>query len=466
MTSAPLSKYVADPRGSKTLPTPQSVEELLRALSSGLRGQAAQQLVYQFLDEHGILAHDAHEHSGVLDMLYRCVDRNLRAGISQQTVREVFVAASPEAQSMRFLRMLQSTGQAVAFPTEVALATTATERHLLRMEGRWFASRKLDGVRCIVVVELIHGRVEQLHTLSRSGRALPRLAALRAQLAADLEAYAAHIHLSDRAFVLDGEICMGLCDTHADTIQEDYGSVMSFLRRHHGMHSSVVYFPFDLLTIDEFVAWRQRLGPEARSYGMRLAPLVALVNWCVSQRPSTMLRPLPQMPVSTYNALPALLDTVTARGWEGLMLRADVAYEGRRTPTLLKLRHMHEAEYIVQDLEITQMRLPLDGIYAERRALASIVIDHRGSWKHYTNIQASAYPLGRAFRCSSGYILPRTPSNFLAKRSPYHVRPAILLTQTFKSPRHKTDRVSRVCAFQLLSTSTTQLCVKCKVLYI
>ena len=67
-----------------------------------------------------------------------------------------------------------------------------------------------------------------------------------------------------------------------------------------------------------------------------------------------------------------------AAHWEGIMLREDMPYEGRRTHSMRKIRPKREGEYLVRDIEIRTMRLALDGTYADRHALASMYMQKQG----------------------------------------------------------------------------------------
>lgn len=46
--------------------------------------------------------------------------------------------------------------------------------------------------------------------------------------------------------------------------------------------------------------------------------------------------------------------------------------------SMLKLKDVEDAEYVVQGVETATMRIAVDGQYELRKALASVVIDHRG----------------------------------------------------------------------------------------
>ena len=65
-------------------------------------------------------------------------------------------------------------------------------------------------------------------------------------------------------------------------------------------------------------------------------------------------------------------------GHEGLMLRMNVGYEGKRSKNLLKCKKFHDAEYIVENIVNDTMRFIEDGQDIERETLSYITITHKG----------------------------------------------------------------------------------------
>jgi DNA ligase-1 len=84
---------------------------------------------------------------------------------------------------------------------------------------------------------------------------------------------------------------------------------------------------------------------------------------------------IPQLEVSSERQLLEALDDAVLKGWEGLILRRDVGYEGKRTKNMLKLKKMKDAEYTVVDIE---SGLVDDGRGKKVKALSAIGISHKG----------------------------------------------------------------------------------------
>ena len=66
-------------------------------------------------------------------------------------------------------------------------------------------------------------------------------------------------------------------------------------------------------------------------------------------------------------------------GYEGIMLRRDCGYEGKRSKNLLKVKKFHDAEYKVIDCEEGTVRYIKDGEEVEEVMLSNIVIEHKGN---------------------------------------------------------------------------------------
>jgi DNA ligase-1 len=65
-------------------------------------------------------------------------------------------------------------------------------------------------------------------------------------------------------------------------------------------------------------------------------------------------------------------------GWEGVMLRKDVTYEGKRTKNLLKVKKFHDAEYVVVDYDNDDHEVVRNGRSETIKMLAQVWIEHKG----------------------------------------------------------------------------------------
>jgi len=76
--------------------------------------------------------------------------------------------------------------------------------------------------------------------------------------------------------------------------------------------------------------------------------------------------------LETWNTL------AEANNWEGVMLRKNVGYEGKRTKNLLKVKKFHDAEYTVVDFDIDDHEVVRDGKSVTLQLLAQVYIEHKG----------------------------------------------------------------------------------------
>ncbi|WFD25742.1 hypothetical protein MNAN1_000708 [Malassezia nana] len=353
-------------------PLPSSVAELLQQLGTRTeRGHAAKELVLAFLAHHGVDAQHAREKGesmSVLDVFYRCLDRHLGVGLSARSVQRALQA--PTARTAKvpvdvnaWRQRLCTLGHVAPWPMPVALARTFAAPRLPPTPTPWYASRKLDGVRCLLVVDVdAYARPSHVCALSRHGRSFRALDPFTAQLRVELEACP---HTPRTPWLLDGELCVWPTPE-----RESFVQAASLVQSHTSRSDSpLVYHPFDMLTLDEFLLWRHM---RTRLLSQRLEALHTLVSWLGTHCPQTRVRALAQ----TRLDAPAALESKwrEAAAWEGLIVRQDRPYEGRRSRAMLKLLARHEAEFVVDDVEISTMRLPIDGVYAERRAVASLLV--------------------------------------------------------------------------------------------
>jgi DNA ligase-1 len=65
-------------------------------------------------------------------------------------------------------------------------------------------------------------------------------------------------------------------------------------------------------------------------------------------------------------------------GWEGLMLRADEPYKGKRSKDLLKFKSFFDDEYEVVDVEMGPFRYVKDSKETEENMLSCVTIKHKG----------------------------------------------------------------------------------------
>jgi len=163
--------------------------------------------------------------------------------------------------------------------------------------------------------------------------------------------------------VLDGEIC--IVDINGN---EDFTSIIKEIKRKNHMITNPLYFIFDMLTLKDFTR------KESTSVlGDRLTQLESMIS-----DGDKFIKVLPQYPASDV-VFENLMSQSKEGGWEGLMIRKNSTYQGKRSNDILKVKAFQDAEYIVVDLENAVNRVIVEGKEVEELMLKNIIIEHKGS---------------------------------------------------------------------------------------
>ena len=216
----------------------------------------------------------------------------------------------------------------------------------------WYASRKLDGVRCLAVVNY-----EGECTLySRMGKELTTLNKVK-------EAIEATGIINT---VFDGEIC--LIDENGN---EDFQGVMKQLRRKDHQIENPAYMIFDMIHKPNFD--NQKGGP------ILSQRLQALRGFLTGRYITTnILRYTDQFVITDGRHFDKWGQIATDNKWEGFMVRKDVSYEGKRTKNLLKVKKFYDAEYKVIDFDVDNHEIVVDGRSETVPMLSQVWIEHKG----------------------------------------------------------------------------------------
>jgi DNA ligase-1 len=212
----------------------------------------------------------------------------------------------------------------------------------------WYISRKLDGVRCLVFVD----EFGETEVRSRSGKKISTLYNLE-QLVKDTGVTSA---------VFDGEICKV-----NEEGNENFQDIMKELNRKNHQITEFTYFIFDLLTSDEFYE-----GSSIRTLSTRFKQLKDVV------RKSKKFRYLPQGLIKSEDHF-HMIQAKVPDSWEGLMLRKDAPYKGKRSKDIYKVKKFFDAEYQVIDIATGPFRYVKEGVEVEEDMLSAVIVEHKGN---------------------------------------------------------------------------------------
>lgn len=214
----------------------------------------------------------------------------------------------------------------------------------------WLASRKLDGVRCICTK--INGEV---HFYARSGKEFWTLSVLRESIE----------NMKADNFVLDGECC--IVDENGD---EDFISIVSEIKRKNWTIANPCYQVFDCLTVEEFNSHEGTVCHSDRMLREAAEELRSGV---------THTTVVEQHELRNTDDFNYWVEQAAANGWEGIMIRKNIGYEGKRSKNMLKVKKFQDAEFTVLDCENDTMRFIENGAQVEKTALARIIIEYKGN---------------------------------------------------------------------------------------
>tara|TARA_R110001592_G_scaffold119027_1_gene321749 strand:- start:5254 stop:6543 length:1290 start_codon:yes stop_codon:yes gene_type:complete len=279
------------------------------------------------------------------DLIFSIIDRNLEIRASDSVINKVIPDLIPTF--------------------DVALATKYEPKFCNFENEVWLASRKLDGVRCIIRKE---GDVVTAY--SRQGNEFTTLQKVLDDVA-DM----------DGNFVLDGEIC--LMDENGN---EDFQGIMKQIKRKNHTIENPKYIIFDCLTLEEF---------DTKESDTKLSN--RLIRLSLHQYDTLSI--LDQIKIDNEQQLSEMIADADFNGYEGVMLRKDVRYEGKRSKNLLKCKKFFDAEYEVLDIEFDSHRVIREGKEVVIPMLANVWIEHKGyrvavgsGWNQEQRIRYQASP--------------------------------------------------------------------------
>jgi len=213
----------------------------------------------------------------------------------------------------------------------------------------WYSSRKLDGVRC-----LIRKEGDTITAFSRQGKEFETLQNIIDEVA-----------IFDGDFVLDGEVCM--MDENGN---EDFQGIMKQIRRKNHTIENPQFVIFDCVSTNEF---DKQVG--TRTLTERLED----VSIDFHHNTFKYLSLLEQITVRGEEHMLKMAKDADDAGYEGIMLRKNTTYNGKRSKDILKVKKMHDAEYVVTGATNGNIRIVEEGVEKTINCLSNIAIEHKGN---------------------------------------------------------------------------------------
>ena len=245
---------------------------------------------------------------------------------------------------------------------EVSLAEQlADTKGVDPVDGTYFASRKLDGVRCCAFVNnyLKDGQMYQdVKFKSRQNKEFTTLG----RLVTPVQDFTMSLL---GCWVLDGEIC--ILDEKGN---EHFDWVMKEITRKNHTIEHPCFNVFDILTLSEF-----NMEVESPRFELRYRALLDLKK---SSNYPDHIHVLNQERLMSQDDFDRWSKYVADGHWEGFMLRKDVPYQRGRNKDLLKVKKFKDAEYVVVGTLNSKVTYNEDG-HKEFDACRALLIEHKGN---------------------------------------------------------------------------------------
>lgn len=265
-----------------------------------------------------------------MDIIFCMIDKDLKLRANTKTINKVIPNCIPTF--------------------DVALAEKYEPGMCDFITDSWYSSRKLDGVRC-----LIRKEGDNITAFSRQGKEFHTLQNVIDEVAK-----------FDGDFVLDGEVC--LMDENGN---EDFQGIMKQIRRKNHTIENPQFVIFDCLSINEF---DKQVG--TRTLTERLEDVTILT---LHHNTFKYLSLLEQIPVKDEEHMLKMANDADDAGYEGIMLRKSTTYKGKRSKDILKVKTMHDAEYVVTGATNGDIRIVEEGVEKTINCLSQITIKHKGN---------------------------------------------------------------------------------------
>ena len=236
------------------------IESILQKLHARTyTGYNATTFVNQYISRH-----EKHR-----DLIYNIIDKNLKCRIDTSMINKVFPNLIPEF--------------------ECALANDYFKRKDVNFDKDvWYASHKLDGLRCITIIE--DGVVS---CYSRNGKEFQTLDVLKKHLE----------KLGLDNVVFDGEIC--IVDENDD---EDFQTIMKEYNKKGHTISTPRYKVFDMLSLEEFYSKSSK-----RILSERISAIKKVI------KSDKIIDILEQIKIKDQKHFKELFDMAIENFWEGLI---------------------------------------------------------------------------------------------------------------------------------------------------
>lgn len=244
----------------------------------------------------------------------RILIKDLRCGVSEKTVNSV----AKKQKKPQY-----------AVPVFECQLSHDSANHESKLTGKKIVERKLDGVRCITVVDYENKTVTQY---TRNGKELSNFSHITDYLSNFIEEFG-------RSFCIDGEI-----------MSTNFQALMKEVHRKHDVKTSdAVLNVFDIVPLVEFKQGISSMGQRRRSQFLKNFENIFNDSGFITivpQREFDLDSFVDEMEFRDY------MKQMVAEGYEGIMIKdPDAKYECKRTTSWLKMKPFIEVSLAVTAVE-------------------------------------------------------------------------------------------------------------------
>lgn len=333
VTSEQVKKWMDSLQGPSLFSEEMGVVELLDKLANReLTGHKALQTICDTL---------WFQPECIRETLYNILDKNLKIRMDAKSINKVIPDLIPIF--------------------EVSLCNVYFDRqHKVDFQkDMWLASRKLDGCRCITIID----NNGDIRFFSRQGKEFFTLGKIGDQLQ----------RLGMQNTVFDGEMC--IVDASGN---EDFKAITKEITRKDHTIQNPKYKVFDMMTLEEF---------ETRHTNRKFFDrYVELLDWslnyedaCAEASEPHMIQVVEMTVIENQEHFDQLFEDAKQKGWEGLVIRKNDTTICKRSDSMLKVKAFKDAEYVVEDIEVGPFRVIKDGREVEEEVMTNAYITHKGN---------------------------------------------------------------------------------------
>ena len=262
-------------------------------------------------------------------VIHLIIDRDLQMRASTSSINKVFPKTIP------------------TYNVALANAYKPGMVDFLNENEKWYGSRKLDGVRCLAFKQ-----GDEVKFTSRSGKPFLTLDVIKEQMLQ-----------IEGDYIFDGEIC--IVD---ENNKEDFQGIIKEIRRKGHTIENPKFLVFDCLTLEEFESKTSTAFLKTRSERMAVRDLENKPN----------IEWVEQVHLTSDEQFAEMVSDAEKQGFEGIMVRKNTNYEGKRSKNLLKVKKFYDEEYTVKRCDLGDMRFVENGKEVVKDVLRNIIIEHKG----------------------------------------------------------------------------------------